>query len=106
MVFVQCNATLLNEIYQPTKFLVEISCSFRVIFWTKFKVEKLTTGNKTKIRHGRVTVLEHCTSINEIYSPTKFLVDTCCSFRVMSRTKFKSVKNGQRTKAPTFGKAV
>jgi len=68
-------------------------------------VEKLTKGNKTKIRHGRVTVLAHCTSINEINSPTKFLVDTSCSFRVMSWTKFKSVKNEQRAKAPTFGKA-
>jgi hypothetical protein len=33
-----CTALLLNEIYQPTKFLVYTSCCFRVMSWTKFKV--------------------------------------------------------------------
>ena len=30
-----CTALLLNEIYLPTKFLVETSCSFRVMSWTR-----------------------------------------------------------------------
>jgi len=30
-----CNALLLNQIYLPTKFRVDISCSFRVMVWTR-----------------------------------------------------------------------
>jgi len=35
----------------------------------------------------RVMVLTHFTSTNEIYLPTKFIVDTACSFRIMALTK-------------------
>ena len=33
-----CIALIFNEIYLPTKCLVDITCNFRVMSWTKFKV--------------------------------------------------------------------
>jgi hypothetical protein len=57
-----CTAPLLNEIYLFTMFHLDISYSFRVMFWTKFKVLELTKGNNSKIRTKGVIVLMNCTS--------------------------------------------
>ena len=79
----------LSEICLPTKSRVDFSCSFRVFFRTQFKVWKLTKGDNSKFIQWRIGVRMYC--IFTYWDLTTYTVscDTCCSFRIMSQTKFK-----------------
>ena len=82
-----CTALLLNAIYLPVQ-------SFLLI---PLKVLELcprqSSNNKNKQRAITPKLgnaeLFLCTALlhNEIYLPTKFLVETSCSFKVMSQTR-------------------
>ena len=75
--------------YLPTNFLVYTHCRFRVMFWTKFKV--LYKQKAITQILGKAGLRFFCTVflLNDIYLPTKFMVNTPCRFGVMSWTKFK-----------------
>jgi len=66
--------------------LGDTCCSFRVMSRTKFKVEKWTKGNNSKIKSELQFV---CTVylLNDIDLPKKVNVDISCSFRVMHWTR-------------------
>jgi hypothetical protein len=103
-----CNAYLSNDIYLPTKFLVDTSYNFRAMSRTISKWKKWTKGNNSKIKEGRDTDPLHSTFLlRSIYLQSSLLVPFMVSelFRAMSRTKFK-VKN-KLTKGinPKLGKA-
>ena len=78
-----CTALLLNEIYLPIKFLVDI-----------FVVSELCTRQRSKYNNEQraitpnLSMQSHSSYAlhfgNEIY---KFLVDHLCSFRVISHTR-------------------
>ena len=80
---------LLNKFYIHTKIIVDISCSFKVIFQTKFKCDHEQRAITLKLVKAESWFLCIALLLNTIYQPAKFLLDTSCSFIVMSRTKFK-----------------
>jgi len=100
---VLCTALLPKEMYLPTEFLVNTHCHFRIMSWTKFKVWNKQRAITPKLGKAELWLLSNALLLNEIYLPTKFEVDISCSFRLMSRTKFK-VKNKLRAITPTLGK--
>jgi len=84
-----CTALLLNDINLCTNVLVDISCSFRVISPTTFKVKNKQRAKTNKIGKTELRCLCIAPLLNEIELPTGFLVDILYSFRVMFRTMFK-----------------
>ena len=81
-----CTALLLNEIYQPTKFLVDNSCSF---IYVPDKVQSVKKQRAITPKLGKAELRFLCNALllNQMNITTKFLVDISCSFRVMSRTR-------------------
>jgi hypothetical protein len=75
-----CAALVLNEIYPPMKFQVDISKAFSVMLWTKIKFEKKQRAISEKL--CRVELSFFCTALilNMIYPPMKFQVDTSNTF--------------------------
>jgi hypothetical protein len=82
-------------------FHFNISFSFRVMFWTKFKVLKSTKGNNSKIRQKKLWFMCTAHLPIEIYLLTKFHVDFFYNFRDMSRTRFfykrRNLKSGHNS---------
>jgi hypothetical protein len=99
------NALLLNEIYLPTKFHVDISHTFRVMSRTKFKCKNNQRAIIQKLDTAELWFLCTANLLNEIYLPTGFHVDTSYSLRVMSWTLCSKCKNKQRAIIQNLGKA-
>jgi hypothetical protein len=59
---------LLNDIYQPTNFLVDTSYGFKAMSRTMFKVKKWTKGNNPKIREGRMTIVQCISTKWDLYT--------------------------------------
>ena len=90
-VMLLCTAFLLNEIYIPTKFLVDTSCTCRVMSRTNSMCKNEQRVITPKYSNAELQFLCSALLLNEIYLstilPTKFYVDTCFSCRIMSKTR-------------------
>jgi len=87
---------LLSEIYVSTKFQVDTFYSSQVMSRTKFKVSKIPKCNNSKIREGRDMVLCTALLLNEIYLPTKILVNTPCSLQLYPGQSVKTKDNNYK----------
>jgi hypothetical protein len=86
-----CTVLLLNEIYLLTVFLVDTSCSFTVISWTKFTESRWKMGNYSHLaRQSYFSFSLHIYAID--LSTYKVICLFIYSFGAMSRTKFKNKK--------------
>ena len=91
-----CTALLLNEIYLPMKFQVDISYSVRVMLRTKVKSEKLQRAITQKLSKQELWFFCTALLLNEIYLPMKFQIDISYSLRVMLRTKIPGRRRRRR----------
>jgi hypothetical protein len=85
---VLCTALLINAIYQPTQFLVNIFYGFRVMSRTTSKCKNEQGAITTKFGQADLKFLCTAHLPIEIQLPTKFHVDISCSLRVIPRTRF------------------
>jgi hypothetical protein len=94
-----CTAHLPNDIYLPTKFLVHIPYSVKVMSRTKFKMIIWIKGINSKIREGKVVVLVHCTSI---FLQSILFISYILWYWYLFRVMFQTRKANRRTKRQLY----
>ena len=98
-----CTALPLDDIYPPAKFHNHSFYSVGDMHRTKFKYEKKTKGNNSKLSTQEFRFMCTALPLDEIYPPTKFHNHSLNSIGDMLWTKFK-YENKQRARTKKLSK--